>query len=326
MSWIKRNLLFLVGLAVAITLLGVGTVYVLGSMQDAESVNSELETLNQKLDELVKRDPYPSTPNIEKTKLEQKRVQDFKLKAKTRFGSEIRTEGLDNASFKALLEGAISRLEREADRSGVKLPEKYDFTFTDQRKRLQLVPKSLSPLATQLEDLGDICHILFSGKIHSLISLKRTAVGTDETAGSVGILNKKVTSNFSAGTISYPYELSFQCFSAELGDVMGGFLNAPQNYAIKTINVERGTISETPVALAPVAPLAGMDTMMRRYGGMAGRYGPTFTPAPVPVAAATRAGETVLEEKPLKITIGLEVVKIATAPPAVAQPKTSAIR
>lgn len=326
MDWIKRNLLFVVGLAVAVTLLAVGTVYVLGSMQEADSVSIELETLNQKLDALVTRETYPNQPNIEKTKLEQKRVQDFKVKAKTRFGSDNKAESLDNASFKALLEGAISGLEHEAERSGVKLPEKYDFTFADQRKRLQLTQKSLSPLATQLADLSDICHILFAGKIHSLISLKRTSVGTDETVGSVGLLSKKVTTNPAAGTVSYPYELSFQCFSAELGDVMAGFLNADQNYAIKTVNVERGTMADAAVPMVALAAATQADTMMaRRYGGM-GRYGPTPQPVPVAVAPATRAGEVVLEEKPLRITIGLEVVKIDSGAATAGQPKPPANR
>ena len=42
MAWIKRNLLFVVGLAVAVALLGVGVFYLSGTMSDADAVNAEL--------------------------------------------------------------------------------------------------------------------------------------------------------------------------------------------------------------------------------------------------------------------------------------------
>lgn len=327
MAWIKRNLLFVVGLAVALALLGVGVFYLLGSMSEADSASAELETMNQKLDELIARDPFPDSTNIEKIRAEQKRVADFKAKAKMKFGQNAPMDALDNASFKALLEGTIGSLSREAEASGVRLPDKYGFTFSDQRKQLQLAPNALAPFATQLQDLNDICHILFNAKIHSLIALKRTGVGTNDTAGSVDILPKKVTSNTVAGAVAYPYEMSFQCFSTELGAVLTGFLTSPQNYIVKTINVERGTALE-PAAAAPVAaaPPGGMDpTLARRYG--MSRYGAGPQPAPVAAPAPTRVGETVLDEKPLRITIGLEVVKLASAAaPAGPGPRNNPLR
>jgi hypothetical protein len=47
--------------------------------------------------------------------------------------------------------------------------------------------------------------------------------------------------------------------------------------------------------------------------GGGNRYGQPQPQAPVAAPAPTRAGETVLEEKPLRVTIGLEVVKFAVA-------------
>ena len=314
MAWIKRNLLFVSGLAVAVALIGVGVFYLLKSMEDADSASVELDTVNQKLDELIKRDPFPDNANIEKIREEQKRVADFKAKAKAKFSEDSRPAGLDNASFKALLEGTIGSLDREADRSGVRLPDKYDFTFSDQRKRLQLAPSALTPLAVELLDLNDICHILFGAKIHSLISLKRPAVGTNEAPGSTDLLSKKVVNNTVANTVTYPYEVAFQCFSTELGAVLTGFLASPQNYIIKTVNVERGTALEPPAAVAVANPVPTMDpSLAARYG--LGRYGPRPQAAPVAAAPLTRVGETVLDEKPLRITLGLEVVKLAVAPP-----------
>jgi hypothetical protein len=324
MAWIKRNLLFVVGLAVALALLGVGVFYVLGTVSEADGVSAELDAMNQKLDELVKRDPFPSKDNIEKIQAEQKRVEDFKAKARAKFSVDTKPDGMDNASFKALLEGTIGNLSRDADRSGVTLPEKYDFTFSEQRKQLQLAPDSLSPLATQLRDLNGICQILFTAKIHSLVGLKRTPVGKEGGGfGSASLLSKKITTNPTSGTVSYPYEVSFQCFSTELGAVLTGFINADQTYVIKTLNVERGssleTTTQSAAALQTGLP-AGMDPALRS------RYSRYSMPPPVQAQTppTTRVGEVVLEEKPLKVTLGLEVVKLgASAPPA---PKNNSAR
>ena len=117
MAWIKRNLLFVVGLAVALVLLGVGVFYVLGTMQDAEAASVELSATNEKLDGLVKRPVYPNAKNIELVKAEQQRVDAFKARARARFGTIPKSESLNNASFKTLLEGTILNLSRNAERS-----------------------------------------------------------------------------------------------------------------------------------------------------------------------------------------------------------------
>lgn len=323
MAWIKRNLLFVVGLAVSVALLGAGVFYLSTTMDEADRVNAELDAKNQQLDGLVKREPYPNSENIEKVKEEQKRVEAFKKDARARFGRLVRPESLDNASFKSLLEATIAGLTRQSERMGVKLPEKYDFTFAEQRKNLQLATNTLAPLATQLNDLDNICRVLFDAKIHSLLALKRSGVASGEAVGSADLLTKKVGTNALAGASIHPYEISFQCFSTELGNVLAGFLNSPQAYVLKTINVERGSTSSTTdpnaaaVASGPVPGRPGMDmAMARRYGLMGGggnRYGQPQPQAQVAAPAPTRAGETVLEEKPLRVTIGLEVVKFAVA-------------
>jgi len=319
MAWIKRNLLFVVGLAVALALVSVGVFYLLDSMQEAERISADLDAKNQSLEALVNRDPFPNTANIDKLKAELKRVSEFKTKAKEKFGQDGKLENLDNASFKALLEGVISNLEREADRSGVSLPDKYDFTFGEQRKRLQLAANSLSPLAIQLQDLSGICQILFTAKIHTLSSLKRTAVGTNDVVGGNDFISKKITPNTTAGTIAYPYEITFQCFSTGLGGVLGGFINASQAYVLKTINIERGASMDRPSPVTAMAFPPRMDANLARRYGMGAP-----PPQQIQPPAATRAGEVVLDEKPLRVTIRLEIVKMVANTPSM--PKNTLAR
>lgn len=319
MAWIKKNALFVAGLGVASLLLVASVVHLLQAQGAKSLAREELEGKNRQLAELVGRDPYPNKENILLAKEEQVRVQKFAANARSRFGIIEPSPQLDNATFKSLLESTISLLEREAQNSGVKLPsEKYSFTFGDQRKQLQLPANSLGPFARELGDINDICRVLFEAKIHTLISLKRPGVGTNESFGNVDILSKKPGTNTLAGASIYPYEIAFQCFSAELGSVLEGFVKASKSYVLKTINVERGDgeVSATPSVPGGLpAGAMGMDPLLAsRYG--LGRYGNRYAaqpqPAPLPTAS-TKPNEPVLDEKPLRITIGLEVVKLGTS-------------
>lgn len=316
MEWVKKNLGFVIGLAVAVILLGAGIWYSLGTMGEASTTDGELQAKKQQLDDLVKRDPFPDQSNITLAKAEEERVNAFVLEARKKFDVRKIPEGLDNASFKSLLETTLTNLVRDADRAGVKLPTPYNFTFEDQRKQLQLPSASLIPLTAHLENLDAICRILFDAKVHSLVSLKRSSVGADEMKGTGDILNQKVSTNSTLGAVVYPYEVVFQGFSQELAKVFNGFVNAPEAYVIKTMNVERGSLDSGP-STASTAPMMipgmppGMDPMLaRRYGlGRPSAQAPMAPPPPV----ANRPGEVVLDEKPLKVTLGIEVVSLLPA-------------
>jgi hypothetical protein len=338
MAWIKRNLLFVVGLVVAFAVLGGGVLYLLGNLQDAEGVSAELTGKNETLDGLVKRPTYPNSKNIELVKGEQQRVESFKTSARARFGTIPKAESLNNAGFKSVLEATILNLTRNAERAGVKLPDKYDFTFSEQRRQLQLPEKALPSLALHLGDLADICQVLFDSKVHALNSLKRPQVASTDSNASNDFVSKKPATNSVVGASILPYEVSFECFSSELGAVLAGFLNANEAYIIKTINVEHGSGTETPGgqpesgAMPPPGAMDPRLAMMRRYGGMApglaSRYGlapggagpggPQAVPVPPTPSPATKAGQTALEEKPLRVSIALEVVKLAAAAPVTA--------
>jgi len=329
MPWIKRNLVFVISLAVALVLIGAGVFYLLSAKADADAASGELEAKKQDYDRLVSREPYPNSKNIELAKAEQERLLSFRTNALGTFSKYPKAEGLDDASFKSLLARVISDLEREADRKGVKLPAasgsgtKYNFTFDTQRRELRLPPNTLEPLALALNDIRDLCQILFTSKVHSIVSIKRTAVGTNETVGSADLLSKKGSTNSVIGAGVHPYEIQFQCFTSELDDVFNRLVASPNAYIIKVVNVERGTASDASDSGAGPAPVAAnpMAAMMARYGRMVPQ-------AAAPVAAANpvgKVGEILLEQKPIKVTLGLEVVRLAAdpTPSAGASTKTS---
>lgn len=328
MSWIKRNLAFVISLAVSAALLIGGAVYLFSAQSEAEAASGELEAKKNEYDTLVKREPYPNTKNIELAKAEQERFAQLKTQALATFSQYPSFGALDDASFKAMLTRTIGDLERSAERKGVKLPSgsdagggsssKYNFTFNSQRRELRLAPSTLQPLALALNDIREFSEILFASKIHSLLSIKRTAIGTNEPAGSGDILSKKVGTNTVIGAGIHPYEVQFQCFSSELGEVLTRFVGASNAYVLKTLNVDRPSADGTETAeAAPVNPAAGMMAMMSRYGlrpGM-GTMPPTAQPGAAP-APSGKVGDIVLEQKPIKVTLGFEVVRLALPPAA----------
>jgi len=331
MEWVKKNMVFVIALAVAVLLMGGGVWYLLGAKADADGVDAEIQAKNQELDGLIQRPVYPDSANIKLAKEEEIRVSDFIKGARSHFTELQKPEGLDNAGFKSHLEATISELLTDAERAGVKLPDQsgntgYGFTFDDPRKQLQLPANALVPLAVQLGDLKALCQVLFDAKIPSLVSLKRAQVLTNETGLNPNICNKKIETNSALGSVKYPYEVVFQGFSPELASVMNGLIRATNAFIVKSLNVERGNLDSTPTEQT-ASPMAGMrnpygmdPNLMRRYGMMPRSSAPS---AQLQAQPANRPGEVVVEEKPLKVTMGIELIKLLPPETASKPSKTS---
>jgi len=260
-------------------------------------------------------------------------------------------------------------LTREATNNGVSLPgTNYAFSFQAQRNRMNFVPASLAPLSIQLGEVKAISEILFAAKVNALESLRRERVSADDLTGSQGdyVVEKSVTNALAVLT---PYEVTFHCFSPELANVLSGFASSPNGFIVQFVNIELApvvAVEQTPVA--PVAPVyipqqpapvinpSGEDRMRSRYGsGFGGdadaqfraRYGigpggSKMAPAPVPQpyqpamvapgAQPQKAMQTVIDEKQLRVTMLIQVVKLASpaaAPPApapAAAPPTASTR
>jgi len=216
---------------------------------------------------------------------------------------------------------------RRAERNGVKLPTKFGFSFGSVRTQLKLEDKDakkLPMLATQVLDIRDICRALFDAKVHELIHVKRAStISTDNGNEFIG---RKPAKNDAVGTMSYPYEITFQAFSAELGAAMANLANSPQMMIVKWINCEHGSGSaatdpnagQNPDAAAGTQP--AMDPrmmMMMRYGMRPGMMMPQQPQAET--SAPTRKGPA-LDEKPLRIILAVDVVRKALPGAVVEKP------
>jgi hypothetical protein len=252
---------------------------------------------------------------------------------------------LTSQEFSSALDRTIDQMQHEAAQASVALPPKdskgntYSFSFAAQRESLAYAPGSLDPLSVQLGEIKSICSILFQAKINSLDYVRRERVSEDDLKGpQTDYLPGRSMTNELA--VLSPYEVSFHCFSTELAAVLGGFASSPFGLVVKAINVEpapaaavAGELAAAPAAASvfpqPYSPAPtprAPEPRMSPEAAFATRYGrgPGMTPyrppapaqytppvAPVARTSVKRGGlPLVLDEKLLKVTLALDVVKL----------------
>lgn len=340
MSWIKRNLFFVIGAVVALALMVAAGIYTFSGWKHNADEREKLNQAYADLKHLNNLNPHPGdgrkVDNIKLAREQQKEIRDFFGKAARSF---VRIPAIPSSTkvtgegYASALRLTIDQLQREATNTSVMLPPGYNFSFEAQRQRVQFATGSLEPLAVQLGEVKAICDILNQAKINSLDSLRRERVSADDQSGpQTDYLDTHSQTNNLA--VLSPYEISFRCFSPELASVVAGFANSPHGIVLKSLNVEpagatvtdpTAVTSYTPGAVfvpaVPVAPpsVAGeRDAFQRRYGlGGKDSYRPPppiFAPQPVAPGPFAKAGlQTMLDEKQLKVTMLIQIVKLLPA-------------
>lgn len=278
MPWIKKNLALVLGGLVGLILLG-GSGFFLYSESNREAdINVALEEKRNEWSRLNGLAPYPEDKNIKAVQEEAKRVAGVAEEVRGAIRPVDAPEVTDTYSLKLLIETTISDLHDAAEASGVRIPDRYAFTFQSLREMPQFNSNGIPQLAEQVGQITTICRILFDAKIHSLNTLRRSPVLKEEGGGSDYLTKKSVTNNWVVRT---PFDLSFTSFSGELADVLRGFAELDQCVVIKTVNIEPtslppagGAPTMTSAAALPTMSSsgpAGMDpALAQRYGLGAG--------------------------------------------------------
>jgi hypothetical protein len=298
MSWVKRNLYFLVGGVVAVALLGLAGFYIYSKWRLNNESLSELNAAYEQLDQLAASKPNPGNDtinNIEIAGVQEKAVRAI-IDAERKFFQAIQPiptpagKTITKEEFASALRRTLDDLEHNAKTASVTVPNNYSFTFEAERS-LAVFQGQLEPLAVKLGEVKAICAILYKAKINSLDNLRRCRVSLDDVRGPAAdyLEDPAVTNRLGVVT---PYELSFHCFSTELADVLAGFANSPNCFVVKAINVEPGGSSQPAPTDSSGAPM----------------WGAPPPPAPAPVA---KGGLPVLvDEKQLKVTLKMDLITL----------------
>jgi hypothetical protein len=296
MSWIKRNLYFLVGSAVALALLGLAGYYFYSKWQLNNDTLDKLNTAYDELDKLAKETPNPGNEQI--NNIEIARQQEVEVRAmidrESKHFSPIDPIPLPvnnvvtKESFASALPRLIDELRHDAEVASVTIPKDYSFSFEAERRLTIFAQGSLPPLSVQLGEVKDICGILYHAKVNSLDNLRRARVSADDLKGP-GSDFLEITSATNRLAVLTPYEVVFHCFSGELAGVLSGFADSPHGFVVKGINVDPGGVS------APAD--AG--------GGMSG-----FAPVAAAPASPKGAPQVLVDEKQLKVTLALTLIRL----------------
>src|SRR5262249_12246906 len=101
----------------------------------------------------------------------------------------------------------------------------------------------------------------------------------------------------SGNMVITPYQVSFQCFTPQLGTVLASFANQSHTIVVKTLSIQ------------PVDQVAGGGMFMPGPGGA-----PVYeNPATQPGVGRPGSLPTIIDEKKLKVNMLLDFIKINPA-------------
>ena len=298
MGWIKRNLLFVIGVVVALGLLGAAGYYDYSSWEHNQSEFAKLSGVFTKITDLNKHKPQPGnkkTDNIAAAREQERQVRQW-IDQTTNYFQPIAAipkpvnGTLTSEQFAGALHRTISQLQGDAAAANVTLPPDFDFSFKAHMDRLTFAPGSLEPLSVQLGEVKAISELLFKTGINELDGIQRVPASPDDAGGLQAdyLADQAVTNDLA---VLVPYQITFRGFSPEIARVLEAFASSPNGFIVGSINVQPANAATTTAA----APMS------------AGYYG-----ASQPASAPGRGGlQTVLNEQLLSVTLKVELVKLA---------------
>jgi len=328
MAWIKRNLYFAIGSVIALALMIFGAFILWTQISQESELAGKIKAQYAELTRLNNLNPHPGDEKIDNIKAARDQQADMRAYiAKLRpFYQPIpsipeSTNKISNADFAAQLRNTVALLRRNATNQSVVPPPDYYFTFESQRKIMLFNTASLPLLAVQLGEIKAICDILFDAKINSLVSMRRESVSSDDSNPSDYLPGKTVSTPLADLS---PYEVTFQCFSTELSQVLSSLASSPNGFIVKTVNIEPASAVEDMTGnqagpgMQPNQPAQPFQPMpnpipRRRFEGGPGGFNPPPNPAAPPAVTPGRVNQAFLNERPFRVTLRLVIVKLKPA-------------
>jgi len=333
MDWVKRNLFFVIGAAIALILLVGAGFYTWTGYQHNSEKSAKLDESYASLKRLTDNQfiggsgSGDKVDNIGAAKEQVKEIRAFLGKTTRQFqrvAAIPSSEKIGRDEYASVLRLTIDQLQREATNNSVMLPPRYSFSFEAQRQRTDF--GNIPQLAVQLGEVKAICEILNKAKVNMIEGIRRERVSADDEQGpAADYVTTHSTTNELA--ILSPYEVTFRSFSPELGAVLAGFANSPHAMIVKSINVEAAAqtapdptsmqppqptvVYQQPVPLRPPpTPQGDADARYGKGYNPEFRQQPPVQPQVYNVPTAPKGMPVMLNEKQLKVTLLVMVVKL----------------
>jgi len=174
---LQKHLLLVVGGAIALLLIVAATYFLLRFRSEYVSVRSDLAASDQRLEQLHRRDPFPSEANVEMVRKNAERLKGFYgALGKFLLRGQVATASMEPAEFRQMLENSVAGpdgLRNRAKLANVALPERFAFGFDRYEQgalpRADFIPR----LVIQLRTVEQLCKLLYDARISELVSIAR---------------------------------------------------------------------------------------------------------------------------------------------------------
>jgi hypothetical protein len=302
MSWAKRNLYFLISCIAAVVLLGAAGWYCYSEWQ---SNNANWEQLNQAYAQLTTIATKPvgaGNETVDNIKAAKEQTAEVKTRVAEMEKLFTPVRGIPNTNhfedrmLAFAVRDTIAQLRRDAQQHNVTLLQPdFAFSFSLQAGKTVYDPNSWDQLSKQLGEVKTVCDTLYACRVISLeaIQRERTADESGPTAAASSQPDYLDSTSITNGnTVITPYQVTFQCFTPELGSVLSSFANQAHTIVVKTLDIQ------------PADTVNGMDNGMQGGMGGGGVQPPVNSRGGLPV---------VIDEKKLKVIMLLDFVKIVPA-------------
>jgi hypothetical protein len=290
MSWVKRNLIWIVGLLVFARAV-LGSLLVLkNQMVSRDKVATELDTQKAELQRLVTRAIYPDPINVKQLQRDNDQLEDKIQELQTKFAKEIApSEALTGIKFREAMNKRLQDLSRVARQRGVTIPsDEYLYSFNKYEKTIPdnaHVPLLMKQLSVTEEIAGNhITRVEFEGS-DTEAGGRRTVAAMEMPNGVGGIQNDPAK-----GYTMMPFELTF----ASDPEGLRGFLN---------------NLSASKYILIPAYVKVKCDET--EVGGKVKRpevtpEGKVITPLPVEAEIAAETTKYVLGEQKINVSVRVD--------------------
>jgi len=319
MPWVKRNLYFVVSCVIAVVLLGAAGWYCWTSRAAYNENTEKLSAAYSQLKDLAQKPLGPGNDTVDNIKTAKEQTVQAKQRVAEleKFFVPVKgipdTNKIDPRALAFAVRETVTQLRAAAQAKSVTLPvstPEFAFSFSLQMGKTTYDPNATEMLAKQLGEVKTICDTLFGARILSLDSILRERTSDDGNQQGQVVMGADYADSLSMtnnNMVVTPYQVTFQCFTPQLGSVLAGFANQSHTIVVKTLNIQPADLTG-----------GGAGQAYGNYGGGYQNYmragGAAVIQEPTP-QAPPRGGAlpTIIDEKKLKVIMLLDFIKITPA-------------
>lgn len=300
MTWIKRNLIFVITAFVGVVLIGWAVWSWLGVKSEDDQAKTDFDTVMNELNQLRTMNPYPTPEHIEAAKGEATQMRGLVADYQTVFAPFPPVPAMDEKTFAAELSRRVALWQNEAKTTAVKVPtDDYGFSFDGLRGLLSFPSNCIPVWLQQFNEINGIIDIVLRSHVNEVTGLMRVPVYPGDQGGPSFVATTWVTNNL--GVVA-PYQVDMVCFSRDLATVLEGFVNATNCYVVRSVTVRPTTNLANQPGANPMVNAAEQRRFVPQIPGKPGAKGQT--------------GVTIIRERPLFVSLVVDAIQLkpVTAP------------